>query len=145
MMTACNQCPWRVTNHGKRNLHGFYTKKNLTRMWNGLRTGHSMSCHPTDPSRRDHQAQPDSIARECSGAVILIQREIAAMADPYCCITDESSANYLRQRRMGLTRSGIFYWLIQRYVFGGKVFIGDEKLPETRDDSSIQLPDYLKM
>ena len=47
--TPCDQCAWRVANHGKRHPGGFYRKDNLRRLWNQIRKGGRLqSCHPTD-------------------------------------------------------------------------------------------------
>jgi hypothetical protein len=78
---ACAHCPWRTANHGKRNPHGFYRKENLRRLWRGLRAGERMTCHPTDPLMAEFSGYEDTagrqMTRECAGALILIQREIA--------------------------------------------------------------------
>lgn len=85
--SPCQACPWRVENHGVRTPDGWYTKANLKRLWNGLRSGEApgMSCHPTDPRNplSDEQkvagykeAPGHSEVRECAGSVILMQREL---------------------------------------------------------------------
>jgi hypothetical protein len=77
---ACAQCPWRIANHGRPHPHGFYRLSNLRRLWNGLRRGARMSCHPTDPTMAEFEGYERTAARavtyECTGAVVLIQREM---------------------------------------------------------------------
>lgn len=46
---ACLACPWRLSNQGRPTPGGWYTRRNLDRLWAGLRRGTRMSCHPTDP------------------------------------------------------------------------------------------------
>jgi hypothetical protein len=138
--TACDQCPWRASNQGKRNSFGFYTKANLTRLWNGLRNGNSQSCHMTDPSHQDHiaaGAKPGSTARECPGSIILITREIEAIAGEKKCIDNEAIDRYRETRRKGLTANGILYWIVQRIQMAGVPFIGGEKLPDVKDDPEV--------
>ena len=76
MKTACDQCPWRRSNHGKPTRGGFFRKDNLRRLWGQLRgaspdsMGGRQSCHLTDPSHPDHieaGAKPDAKPRECPG------------------------------------------------------------------------------
>ncbi|MCY4121361.1 MAG: hypothetical protein OXG72_10630 [Acidobacteria bacterium] len=79
--TPCEQCPWRVANHGKRHPGGFYRKDNLRRLWNQIRKGSRLqSCHPTDAGHEDHRkyagAKPGAKPLECIGSVILILREM---------------------------------------------------------------------
>ena len=77
----CEQCPWRIANHGRRHPGGFYRKDNLRRLWNQIRKGGRLqSCHPTDPGHADHRtyagAKPGAKPLECIGSVILILREM---------------------------------------------------------------------
>lgn len=138
MKTACEFCPWRVTNHGKKTPWGFYRAANLTRLWNQIRRGgHAQSCHPTDPNHPDHiaaGAKAGATPKECPGSVILVLREMEKLA---ACgggngteITPEGVTAYLREHRDGLTKSGIAYWVVSRYSFGGVPFVGGPKLPE---------------
>jgi len=137
MKSPCEHCPWRLSNHGKRTPWGFYTKANLTRLWNQIRRGgKGQSCHPTDPSHKDHieaGAKPGANPQECAGAIILVRREFAAAADETGKINDETLARYKRDRKDGLTRSGLIYWLLSRLQLGGTPF-GQDKLPEVNDD-----------
>lgn len=76
---ACSHCPWRIGNQGKRTTDGFYSKSNLTRLWNGMKQGEAMSCHPTDPRMNEFESAPrvkdTAQTHECAGATILVQRE----------------------------------------------------------------------
>jgi hypothetical protein len=146
--TACDQCPWRTGNQGKRHAHGFYTKANLTRLWNQLRKGgQPQSCHVTDPSHPDHVAagaKPGATARECPGSVVLIKREMRKMADAHRCVSGASVDRYKETRKKGLTKTGILYWVVQRVQLAGQPFFGGDPLPETDDDPAVGLPKYLE-
>ena len=120
MRLPCDACPWRVANHGKRHKHGFYTKRNLQRLWNQIRRGGGVqSCHPTDPGHPDHGAKPDSKAQECGGSVILVTRELRRLAmlsgDPNH-IDGKYIPAYLALSRVnkGLTTTGLMYYLLSR-------------------------------
>jgi len=149
----CDNCPWRLANQGKRTPWGFYNKTNLRRLWRQIRGGGAMqSCHPTDPSHPDHiaaGAKPGSTPRECPGSVILVVRELCQlqrMAEERGsdAIDVPDITRYLKQRRKGLTRSGLLYYLISRTVFGGKPLIGEPVLPDVDvDDKTIGLPPEL--
>lgn len=146
--TACEQCPWRTANQGKKHKFGFYTKANLRRLWNGLRTGNAQSCHMTDPSHPEHiavGAKPDSKAQECPGSVILIHREIARLAGEEKCVDGPALDRYLKTRKKGLTNEGILFWIVQRIQMAGVPFMGGAKLPDVReDDPEVSLPECLK-
>jgi hypothetical protein len=152
MNNPCPQCPWRTANHGKRHFGGFYSKANLTRLWNQVRGGGApQSCHLTDPSHADHikaGCSQDAQARECPGSVILILRELRSMAnagDEPNIIDVQAIDAYLKRRRKGLKKTGILYWLVSRYHMGGVPVLGGPKLPEVDEaDPEIDLPDYLK-
>lgn len=81
---ACLECPWRRSNHGKRTAGGFYTKRNLRRLWTGIRTGKApgMSCHVADErgcKATDADAPADLGAESsavCQGALVLMAREL---------------------------------------------------------------------
>lgn len=150
MQKPCKQCPWRTENQGKASPGGFYTKQNLTRLWSQIRKGgHAQSCHLSDPSHPDHLAagcKPDSQPQECPGSVMLVKRELAvmqALSTDGETIDDAGVKTYLKQRRGGLTKLGVLYWLVDRIMFGGQPFIGGKKLPEVSDDPAIGLPKHL--
>lgn len=150
-LSPCEACPWRAANQGKKHKLGFYTKANLTRLWNGIRRGNPQSCHPTDPTHPDHVAcgaKPDSTPRECAGAVILVLREAEAMAahapDGVSVGPEEVDA-YWAARKKGLTRDGVLYWMLQRLGLGGVPYLGGQPLPKVDpDDKRIALPEYLE-
>ena len=149
-LSPCAACPWRTENHQKKHRFGFYTKKNLIRLWNGLRKGDAMSCHPTDPSHPDHVAcgaKPGSKPHECAGSVILILREltrIAAEGDGKMIGPEEIDA-YWEKRKKGLDRDGLLFWLVSRMTHGGVPFLGGDVLPEVEvDDARISLPVFLE-
>lgn len=133
--TPCSACPWRLANHGKPHPHGWYTKKNLRRLWGGLRTGEApgMSCHPTDPNNEvpeGHKAPKDGAEpAECAGALLLVKRELQLFqADPVA---------YKRERRPGkLTLDGLRWWVLARAgPFAGTPMGGPamRDVPETAD------------
>lgn len=148
--TGCAQCPWRKENQGKRHQDGFYTKANLTRLWNQIRDGgKKQSCHLTDPSHPDHVkagAPLNATAQECPGSVILILRECRKMADPNGEITDKGVARYKQERKKrGLTPRGLLYWLVGRIQLGAAPMMGEGKLPRVdENDEAIGLPSYLE-
>ncbi len=138
----CAQCPWRLSNQGKRHRFGFYTKANLRRLWNEVRGGGlPQSCHPTDPTHPNHGAKPDSKPQECSGSVIVVLREVRKMADDKGVIDTPGVDRHLKTRRKGLTKNGIFYWVVSRMQMGGVPVIGGPKLPVVdENDPEIGLP-----
>jgi hypothetical protein len=146
--TPCEQCPWRRSNHGKRHRFGFYTKSNLRRLWKEIRHGGGeQSCHLTDPSHPDHisvGAKPGASAQECPGSVVVVLREVKRMADDKGTVTSEGVQRYLQERKRGLTKAGIFYWVISRMQMGGVPMVGGAKLPAVADDPEIGLPKWLE-
>lgn len=119
----CSSCPWIVANHGKPHPHGWYTKRNRDRLWAKLRTGDSMSCHRTDvsnPVPDGHQVPPeDSTVKECTGALILQQREV--MNFQACGIgfgPEDTRRAYRAAHPRGLTLEGL-HVIIERAMFGG--------------------------
>ncbi len=124
--TPCLHCPWRPSNQGKRHPDGWYTKANLQRLWAQLRRGELMSCHPTDPGnpvsdaaqKAGYRPAPaHSRVRECTGALVIQQREFMLLQDRY----NANLGIYRRERPRGLTRDGIMA-LLERAVFGGSPF-----------------------
>lgn len=146
-LSPCEQCPWRTSNHGKRHTFGFFTKANLRRLWNQIRRGgRPQSCHMTDASHPHHVAcgaKPGSAVKECAGAAILAIRELMLISDlaKDGVIDTEHIDTYLQQRKWGLTRSGLQFWLIARGKLGGMPIIGGAPLPDVDlDDKRISLP-----
>lgn len=126
--TPCEQCPWRVANHGRRHPGGFYRKDNLRRLWNQIRKGGRIqSCHPTDPSHADHRryagAKAGATPLECIGSVILILRELR-YADTLdgdtttgqLSVTDCKRYLGETRQRKGLTRDGLLYQSFARAI-----------------------------
>lgn len=129
---ACKACPWRLSNQGKRHPDGWYTKRNLARLWAGLRRGENMSCHPTDPNNlvseqaraRGYRPAPDHAeVRECVGSLVLRQREVTLLDRDH----KGDPARYRTARPRGLTRDGIAS-LIERLLFGGTI-LGGVRMP----------------
>lgn len=139
---VCEQCPWRAANQG------FHSKANLTRLWNQIRKGGlPQSCHLADASHPEHVANgtPENAkARECPGSVILVLREIRAMADDRGVVHEGAVERYLLSRPRGLTRGGIGYWLLSRYQWGSVPFVGGGPLPKVDEDHpDVALPENL--
>lgn len=137
MKHPCDDCPWRVANHGRRTPWGFYTRRNLRRLWSEIRRGGlPQSCHPTDPNHPAHVAagaKPGATPQECPGSVILIYREFEKLRalSATGVIDGPTCDRYLAKHRDGLTKEGLLYWLMGRYKFGGVPFVGGgAKLPE---------------
>jgi hypothetical protein len=149
MSSPCDQCPWRLSNQGKRHQFGFYTLANLRRLWNQIRRGGgAQSCHLTDPSHPDHVAvgaKPEATARECPGSVIVVLREVEQMANAERVVTPESMARYRSTRKKGLTKEGILFWVVSRLQYGGVPFVGGVKLPDVDvTDATVGLPEVLR-
>lgn len=132
----CAPCPWRTANHGKPHPDDWYDRRNLDRLWSGVRTGQPMSCHPTDPTNPlSPQAQaagyrpptPGTAVAECRGAQIMVQRELHLLGERY---RGDWSA-YRRDRPRGVTPAGA-RTVAQRLLFGGAPLIGG--MPMGRPD-----------
>lgn len=118
--------------------HGFYSRKNLARLWKGLRSGARMSCHPTDPRMAEFEGYESlaerEVAHECAGALVLAQRELMTFqdvvhADPH----GNSLKTYRAKRPNGLTRIGLVA-IVERSMLGGTVFDPVKMaLPDLRD------------
>ena len=119
ILTPCPACPWRRSNWGKRTPGGFYTNANLRRLWNRIRRGFGQqTCHLTDPAHPDHVAAgtPETaIAHECPGSVIIAAREVEKVNG--FVENEETDKEYRKADRRGLTREGLFYWMM-RFKYG---------------------------
>src|SRR5213075_927488 len=108
--SPCAQCPWRTANQGTRHPLGWYTKRNLRRLWVGLRGGERMTCHPTDPDNPPApgtRGAPDGTAtRECAGAQILVQRELQRLGELIEADVRDPWSVYLADNPRGLTKRG---------------------------------------
>lgn len=152
----CAQCPWRLTNQCKSSPGGFYTKRNLRRMWNQLRRGgNRQSCHLTDPGHIDHIAAGapfNATPQECPGSAILIVRELKRILSSVHIgddgvVSTEALVEYLRDKSpQRLLRTGILYWGVQRAgPLAGIPFVGEKPLPIVDDsDPEIGLPEWLQ-
>lgn len=111
--TPCAACPWRKVNHGRRHPGGWYTQRNRDRLWAGMRRGHQMSCHPTDPENPIPEGQrevpADVVTRECAGVLVLIQRELDIIDRLARMLPDgqDLARGYRLRRPRGLTLEGI--------------------------------------
>src|ERR1700681_4104072 len=98
----CDQCPWRLANQGKKHPFKFYTKQNLRRLWKEVRGGgNAQSCHLTDPSHPNHVAvgaKSGAKAKECSGSVIVVLREVQAITGASKIIDTSNVDRYLAAR-----------------------------------------------
>lgn len=127
----CSACPWRTENQGKPNAHGFYTKGNLRRLWNGLKRGERMTCHPTDPEMAEFEGYEKTADRErtheCAGAQTLVQRELAYFGQAAKDVEagrEDGPAFSLYKRRRGpaaMTRAGLAEH-VSAALFGGTPF-----------------------
>lgn len=133
---ACQACPWRLENQGKRVTGGWYSKANLKRLWNGLRRGERMSCHPTDPRMADEvgpasfRPAPDGTKpKECTGALIVVHREFMRMQEQV--LERGTLRDYIRERPFGLTATGV-HRIIDDELLGGRltVALGGKRAPK---------------
>lgn len=121
MIPPCAQCPWRVENQGKPTPGGFFTKRNLRRLWGQIRRGGGVqSCHVTDTSHPDHVAAgakdiPSGV-RECGGSLVLVQRELRILQalSGGGEASDEGVEEYLARGDLGLTKEGLLYHAVAR-------------------------------
>lgn len=135
MKKPCQDCPWRKSNQGKPHSHGWYTIQNRRRLWAGLRTGEApgMTCHPTDPNNDvpdGHRTPPKgSQAKECAGALLLVQRELNRF--------QKDPKGYCKARgRRGLSKEGIAWWGFSRCALAGTP-LGGDSMPMIKEDPDI--------
>ena len=137
--TLCEQCPWRKANHGKRTPGGFFARRNLRRLWNQIRRGEGVQgCHLTDPAHPDHvkAGTPlNATARECTGAVVLVHRELQRLARfaKGGELTEAGIDRYLAVHGDGFTREGLLYYLFSRDRMAGTP-LGETALPTPPDE-----------
>ena len=140
----CVHCPWRPSNQGKRHPDGWYTAANLRRLWAQLRRGELMSCHPTDPANPVSEraqaggyrpAPPHSQVRECTGALVIAQREFMTLQDGY----HGDLARYRRERPKGLTRTGVMA-ILERFVFSGGPLGGTAMTRPPLEQDDVRVP-----
>ena len=79
----CKTCPFLRSNQGKRTAGGFYSRRNLQRMWARIRQGELLICHSTDPEAwvtgsptcpKKGQIKPGN-EQACRGALYMVKRE----------------------------------------------------------------------
>lgn len=141
----CPDCPWRVSNRGRRSKHkvegekyGWFTQRNRDRLWAGMRRGEAMTCHPTDPR---HPGSPeDAKTKECAGALILQQRELVVL-DRLMKAGDDSSQTLRRYKKLrpgGLTRDGlaILAWNAQ---FGAVPLMGGREMGRPNLNAEVEV------
>lgn len=101
----------------------------------GLRTAEApgMTCHPTDARMAEFEGYEDTEgrrARECAGAIILVQRELLIfqhLAKPFP--PDGSALRaYCKYRPRGLTREAMAEWA-WRVLAGGTPLAREVKQP----------------
>jgi hypothetical protein len=141
MKSPCSHCPWRLSNRGKKIKtkgmpYGWYTKKNLQRLWAGLRTGEApgMTCHPTDPDNEvpEHwkEVPKETQTKECAGALLLIIREIKLL--------EKDVDGYLKSKRRGLTKAGLTWWAMGRCGPAAGTPLGGPSISLIEEDPDIQ-------
>lgn len=139
----CSACPWRTENQGTPHPHGFYSKANLRRLWNGLKRGERMTCHPTDPAMAEFEGYEKTAERErtheCAGAQTLIQRELAyfgqAAKDVDAGRAPGPAFNLYKMRRgrAAMTRAGLAEH-VSAALFGGTPFALEVRKVNIADD-----------
>lgn len=107
----CSACPWRLENHGKPHPGGWFTKANRNRLWAQLRKGERMTCHPTDPTNPlppGFDPLPEGVVtHECTGALILQQRELMRFQGIASVTPKGAIAAYRRSVAKAMTRDGL--------------------------------------
>ena len=141
MKSPCAHCPWRKSNQGKRHAGGWYTLKNLRRLWAGLRSGEApgMTCHPTDPNNPlpegFKEVSKETETKECAGALLLVIRELKLIEK--ISKEDNSLDRYFRERKRGLTKNGAAFWIMSRIQAAGTP-LGGPPIPNLEEDPDIQ-------
>ncbi len=109
-LQMCRDCPWAVSNHGRRQRGGYYSQANLRTLWRDLRRGGArMLC-----LRTEFQSAPltdTAHPYECAGSLALIIRELNSLADlKRNDIGRGHIRQYLSQNPTGLSKGGIYFW-----------------------------------
>ena len=109
-LQMCKDCPWAVSNHGRRQRGGYYSQANVRTLWRDLRRGGArMTC-----LRAESQSVPFTNTvhpSECAGGLALIIRELNSLAD--LKRTDTGRGNireYLSRHPTGLSKATIYFW-----------------------------------
>lgn len=129
---ACKECPWRLSNRGKRpDPGGWYTKSNLHRLWSGLRRGKSMTCHRTDDRMNELsgpcEVAPGTSPHECTGGLILVQREMSKFQLHNAPSLTTQFKVYRYYNPNGMSLAGLRE-LVARHLLGGVPAIGKLKM-----------------
>jgi len=139
MTQACSSCPWRKSNQGKPHPDGWYSRKNLQRLWSGLRTSAApgMTCHPTDvnnPVPEGHKCPKEGTKpQECAGALLLVTRELK--------LFEKDPKGYRKARgRRGLSKEGLAWWGFSRCALANTPMGGDP-IPLLKEDPDIGFED----
>ncbi len=139
----CKDCPWRLANQGKAHPGRWYAPANLKRLWNGLRRGRDMTCHPTDDRMNEFPWRPvpdGATPHECAGALILKQREF--MKFQRLCLAHPKSnlRDYRKANPAGLTRDALAD-VAARHLFGGVPIVGGLPMAKVNlNDAEIGYP-----
>lgn len=138
---ACAHCPWRLANQAKvghADPHKFYSKSNLARLWKQLRNGELMTCHPTDPRMGEFEhapkVKPDGTTHECTGALILQQRELMRYQEA----TDPGGTGSYPTRAPWMSRRGLLR-IAERAMFG-HTFLDREMSRPNLNDADVGYP-----
>jgi hypothetical protein len=141
MRSPCDTCPWRLANRGKPLPVGWFSKKNLARLWSKLRRGESMSCHKSvaDSKMVDNPkpASEGTQEQECAGAAILQQREFTRLQDALTLEGKLGYQCYKDKHPNGLTKNGA-RTIVERHMYGDVPFVGRSKnLPVNLNEPGI--------
>lgn len=143
MRQPCAHCPWRIALQGTPNPHGFYSKRNLARLWAGLRRGERMTCHPTDHNMNEFEHAPrvkdTAVTHECAGSLILTQREFMK-ASAVLQAEGGTVREYRRRWPRGLTKDGLGV-ILNRAVFGGTMVGGKAMTKPNLNDPEVGYED----
>lgn len=145
--SPCGACPWRTSNQGRQHPNGWYTKRNLSRLWGGMRRGEAMTCHPTDPSNPMpdgwREVPADAVTRECAGYQTMILREWSIIERITLLPGNMTHVLqlYRRLRPRGLTEIGVAA-LIERTMYAGTPLSHHwHKLTSQDLDAEVSYPD----
>jgi hypothetical protein len=134
LLSVCDSCPWRISNHRRKHSAGWYTIGNLRRLWNGLRTGQApgIICHASDPESREYGSEKTipaaSKPRECGGALIILMRHVDELNRA------KTLKEYAKCNSAPITKRGLAKILERQFIGGGFPAV------QIDDPSKIGLP-----
>jgi hypothetical protein len=134
-----------MSNQGRPHRDGWFTKKNLRRLWNALRRGEApgMTCHPTHPREGFDFLDADPKTHECAGLLLIVQRELHMVQTLQRKLGDKVAfETYLTQRRQGLTRTGLLWWAVSRCALAGTI-MGGPPMDVIEEDADVGYPGVL--